>query len=105
MNNTTRKEAEEAVKIILNYVGEDPEREGLIDTPARFVRALSEWFAGYKVDPKELLSTTFSEVEGYNEIVILRNIRIQLFILIYFIFYIHFFSDLIGDFFPLIYTL
>ena len=75
--SVTKTEAELAVKKILEYVGEDPNREGLVDTPARFVRALSEWFSGYRVDPKELLSTTFSEVEGYNEIVVLRNIRLE----------------------------
>ena len=75
--SVTKEQAEDAVKVILEYVGEDPSREGLIDTPSRFVRALSEWFSGYKVNPKELLSTTFSEVEGYNEIVVLRNIRIE----------------------------
>lgn len=75
--SVTKEEAELAVKKILEYVGENPDREGLVDTPARFVRALSEWFSGYKVDPKELLSTTFSEVEGYNEIVVLRNIRVE----------------------------
>ena len=73
----TKKDAEEAVKTILEYVGEDPSREGLVDTPARFIRALDEWFYGYKVNPDELLSTTFSEVDGYNEIIILRNIRLE----------------------------
>ena len=73
----TKEQAHEAVKTILEYVGEDPNREGLIDTPDRFVRALDEWFGGYKINPEQLLSTTFSEVEGYNEIVILRNIRIE----------------------------
>ena len=78
MNNKISKEkAEQAVKVILEYVGEDPNREGLLDTPARFVRALDEWFSGYKVNPDELLSTTFSEVDGYNEIIILRNIRLE----------------------------
>lgn len=73
----TKEEVENAVKKILEYVGEDPTREGLIDTPSRFVRALDEWFGGYKIDPKKLLSTTFEEVENYNEIVILRNIRLE----------------------------
>lgn len=77
MKNITAKEAENAVRTILKYVGENPDREGLVDTPARFVRALDEWFCGYKIDPKNLLSTTFEEVDGYNEIVILRNIRLE----------------------------
>lgn len=75
--SVTAKKAEKAVRTLLQYVGEDPDREGLVDTPARFVRALDEWFAGYKIDPETLLSTTFEEVEGYNEIVVLRNIRLE----------------------------
>jgi len=73
----TKKQAEDAIRTILEYVGENPNREGLLDTPKRFVKALDEWFGGYKLNPYELLSTTFEEVEGYNEIVILRNIRLE----------------------------
>lgn len=68
---------EDSIKNILKHLGEDPEREGLIDTPDRFVRALDEWFGGYKINPKELLQRTFEEVEGYDNIVILRNIQFE----------------------------
>lgn len=68
---------EEHIKKLLEHLGEDPNREGLIDTPARVIRAYSEWFRGYKQDPKEILERTFEEVEGYDDIVILRNIRFE----------------------------
>lgn len=82
MSNTqilrpTLKDAEQAYKIILQFVGEDIEREGLEETPKRAAKALNEWFSGYKVDPHSVLSTTFSEVEGYQEMVMLRNIRLE----------------------------
>ena len=77
ISKPTVNEVEEAFKTILKYVGEDPDREGLLDTPKRVTRALKEWFSGYDVDPKTVLSTTFEEVENYNEIVILRNIRLE----------------------------
>ena len=67
----------DAVKNILRYIGEDPEREGLRDTPKRFVKAMSEGFAGYRQDPRQILQTTFEEIEGYDQIVILRNIRFE----------------------------
>ena len=70
-----REEAEHNVSRILEYIGEDVNREGLLDTPKRVVKAFDEWFGGYKVDPHELLRTTFEEVENYDEIVILRNIK------------------------------
>jgi GTP cyclohydrolase I len=66
--------AREAVRTLLRWAGDDPTREGLVDTPARVVRAYSEWFAGYDEDPVEALSKTFEEVEGYDEMVVLRNI-------------------------------
>lgn len=66
--------AREAVRTLLRWAGDDPEREGLIDTPDRVVRAFGEWFAGYHEDPVEVLSKTFEEVEGYDEMVVLRNI-------------------------------
>ena len=73
----TRKEAEQAVRTLLRWAGDDPDREGLRDTPKRYVAAFEEWFAGYSVDPAETLSRTFEEVEGYDEMVVLRNIRFE----------------------------
>lgn len=73
----SREEAEQAVRVLLSWAGETPDREGLAETPARFVRALDSHFAGYRIDPDELLSRTFEEVEGYDEIVLLRDIRIE----------------------------
>jgi GTP cyclohydrolase I len=71
----TEEEARECIRKLLLYVGEDPDREGLLDTPKRVAKAYKEWFGGYEVDPHGLLSTTFEEVVGYDEIVILRNIH------------------------------
>ena len=73
----TQAEAEEAVRVLLRLAGEDPAREGLRDTPARVVRSYQELFAGYATDPVGLLERTFEEVEGYDEIVLLRDIRIE----------------------------
>lgn len=73
----TRADAEAAVRTLLAYTGDDPEREGLADTPARVVRAYDEWFGGYEQDPKELLTRTFEEREGYDEVVVLRDIRLE----------------------------
>ena len=73
----SRDEAEDAVRTLLRWAGEDPGREGLRETPARYVAALEEWFAGYAVDPAEFLSRTFEEVEGYDEMVVLRNVRFE----------------------------
>ena len=73
----TREEAEEAVRVLLRWAGENPSREGLADTPGRVVRAYEEFFAGYAVDPVALLQRTFEETDGYDEIVLLRNIRIE----------------------------
>ena len=70
----TRREAEEAVRVLLGWTGDDVEREGLVDTPKRVARAFEEWFSGYNVDPYEFLSRTFREVNGYDEIVALTNI-------------------------------
>jgi GTP cyclohydrolase I len=71
----SRAEAEQAVNTLIRWAGDDPEREGLIGTPARVVRALTEWFAGYDQDPDELLERTFEETAGYDEMVLLRDIR------------------------------
>jgi GTP cyclohydrolase IA len=73
----SRAEAEAAVATLLRWAGDDPSREGLKGTPDRVVRAYEEWFAGYDQDPHEILHRTFSEVEGYDEIVFLKDIRFE----------------------------
>ena len=73
----TREEAEEAVRTLLRWAGDDPNREGLLDTPKRVTKAYSQWFRGYDEDPVEMLQRTFDEVEGYDEIVALCNIRFE----------------------------
>jgi GTP cyclohydrolase I len=73
----TREEAEAAIRILLCWAGDDPDREGLIDTPSRVARAYEEFFAGYGVDPVALLERTFEETDGYDEIVLLRDIRLE----------------------------
>lgn len=70
-----RLQAEGAVRTLIRWAGDDPSREGLIDTPARVVRAFSEWFAGYAEDPEELLKRTFDDIAGYDEMVLLRDIH------------------------------
>jgi GTP cyclohydrolase I len=73
----TREEAEAAVRTLLRWAGDDPTREGLVDTPARVIRSYEEFFAGYDVDPVALLERTFEETDGYDEIVLLRDIRLE----------------------------
>jgi GTP cyclohydrolase I len=73
----TQAEAEAAVRVLLRWAGEDPAREGLRDTPARVARSYLELFAGYDIDPVALLERTFEEVEGYDEIILLRDIRLE----------------------------
>ena len=73
----SRKEAEEAVRILIRWAGDDPAREGLRDTPARVARAYEEFFAGYQQDPAEVLARTFSEVEGYDEMIVMNDIRFE----------------------------
>jgi GTP cyclohydrolase I len=73
----SRMQAEEAVRTLIRWAGDDPGREGLIDTPARVVRAYEEWFAGYDDDPAQLLERCFEEIAGYDEIVLLRDIRFE----------------------------
>ena len=75
----TQEEAEAAVRTLLLWAGDDPAREGLLDTPARVVRAYEEWFAGYSVDPEDFLRRTFEETDGYDEMVVLRNIGFESF--------------------------
>ena len=71
------KEAEEAFTKILQWIGEDPSREGLLETPKRVTKAFKEYFKGYKEDPKEILSKTFGDVNGYDDMVIQKNISVQ----------------------------
>ena len=73
----TREEAEAAVRTLLRWAGDDPKREGLGDTPARVVRAYEDWFSGYADDPVTFLQRTFEEVEGYDEMVVLKDIRFE----------------------------
>ena len=71
------KDAEEAFKTILTWMGEDPNREGLLETPKRVVKAFKEYFKGYKEDPSQVLDKTFGDVEGYDDMVIQNNISVQ----------------------------
>ena len=76
-NKVSDQEAEEAFKTILSWLGEDPKREGLLETPKRVMKAYKEYFAGYKVDPTKILDKTFGDVDGYDDMVIQKNISIQ----------------------------
>ena len=73
----TREEAEDAVRTLIRWAGDDPDREGLLATPGRVVRAYEEWFAGYKDHPRDYLKRTFEETGGYDEVVVLRDIRFE----------------------------
>ncbi|KMZ13418.1 GTP cyclohydrolase I type 1 [Candidatus Burkholderia humilis] len=73
----TREEAEAAVRILLRWAGDNPEREGLLDTPGRVVRAYEEFFQGYEQNPHEIFARTFSEVQGYDEMIVLKDIRFE----------------------------
>jgi GTP cyclohydrolase IA len=73
----SREEVEEAVRVLLRWAGDDPLREGLTGTPARVARAYEEWFSGYGSDPVELLQRTFEETDGYDEMVVLKDIRFE----------------------------
>ena len=73
----SRDEAEAAVRTLISFIGENADREGLIDTPSRVVRAWEDFFVGYKDDPVDILGRTFEEVDGYDEIVLIRDIRIE----------------------------
>jgi GTP cyclohydrolase I len=75
----SRAEAEAAVRTLIRWAGDNPDREGLLDTPKRVVTAYEEWFSGYGVDPVDMLHRTFEETEGYDEIVLLRDIRFESF--------------------------
>ena len=73
----SQPEAEQAVRVLLRWAGEDPDREGLLDTPRRVVEGYLDWFSGYRIDPAEYLARTFEEVEGYDEMVVLRDIEFE----------------------------
>ena len=73
----TREEAEAAVRTLIRWAGDDPTREGLLDTPKRVTKSYLEFFNGYTVDPVSILERTFEEVEGYDEIILLRDIRVE----------------------------
>ncbi len=77
IDSISDKEAEEAFIKILQWIGEDPSREGLLETPKRVTKAFKEYFKGYKEDPKEILSKTFGDVNGYDDMVIQKNISVQ----------------------------
>jgi GTP cyclohydrolase IA len=74
-NRPSRAEAEGAVRTLIRWAGDDPDREGLLATPSRVARAYEEWFGGYDEDPRDYLKRTFEEVAGYDEIVLLRDVR------------------------------
>ncbi|WP_435086681.1 GTP cyclohydrolase I FolE [Candidatus Pelagibacter bacterium nBUS_33] len=76
-NKVSDKEAEDAFKTILAWMGEDPSREGLLETPKRVVKAYKEYFAGYKEDPNKILDKTFGDVDGYDDMVVQKNISVQ----------------------------
>jgi GTP cyclohydrolase IA len=73
----SRRAAEDAVRTLLRWAGDDPDREGLLDTPKRVVNAYQDWFSGYEVDPREYMQRTFQEVQGYDELVVLRDISFE----------------------------
>jgi GTP cyclohydrolase I len=73
----TKSQAEDAVRTLLGWSGDDPSREGLLDTPKRVVEAYKDWFSGYAIDPREYLARTFQETGGYDEMVVLRDIEFE----------------------------
>ncbi|MEO6154494.1 MAG: GTP cyclohydrolase I FolE [Thermomonas sp.] len=76
-NDVSRDDAEAAVRTLLRWAGEDPAREGLLDTPRRVAKAYEEWFKGYELDPDEYMARTFEEVGGYDELIVLRDIEYE----------------------------
>jgi GTP cyclohydrolase IA len=77
LTKPSREEAEAAVRTLIRWAGDDPDREGLLATPSRVVRAYEEWFSGYNADPSDYLKRTFEETGGYDEVVVLRDIRFE----------------------------
>jgi GTP cyclohydrolase I len=76
-STVTKAEAEDAVRTLLRWAGEDPSREGLLDTPKRVAEAYGDWFSGYAIDPRDYLQRTFEEMAGYDEMVVLRDIEFE----------------------------
>ena len=76
-NSLTEEEVKEAVRTLITWAGDDPTREGLLDTPKRVLKAFNEFFAGYREDPDKILSKTFEEVAGYDEMVVIKDIRLE----------------------------
>jgi GTP cyclohydrolase I len=76
-DRVTKSQAEDAVRTLLRWSGEDPAREGLLDTPKRVVEAYKDWFSGYAIDPRAYLRRTFEEMAGYDEMVVLRDIEFE----------------------------
>jgi len=77
VSEVSDKEAEEAFKTILTWMGEDPKREGLLETPKRVIKAFKEYFGGYSEDPNKILDKTFGDVEGYDDMVVQKNVSVQ----------------------------
>ena len=77
MSKPTREQAEKAVRTLIEWAGDNPDREGLVETPKRVAKAYEQFFEGYNLDPEEILTKTFEEVEGYNEMVIVKDIRLE----------------------------
>ncbi|GAB2499435.1 GTP cyclohydrolase I FolE [Arenimonas alkanexedens] len=77
MDKPSKEDAEAAVRTLLRWAGEDPQREGLLDTPRRVVDAYGDWFSGYREEPREYLARTFEEVAGYDEMIVLRDIEFE----------------------------
>ena len=77
LEKVSKDEAQKAIKIILKYIGENPNREGLLETPKRVIKAFDQYFSGYSENPQEYLEKTFGDVEGYDDMVIQKNISIQ----------------------------
>lgn len=73
----SRADAEKAVRTLISWIGDDPDREGLVETPKRVVKAYEDYFVGYNIDAKEILSKTFEEIEGYDDIVLIRDISFE----------------------------
>ena len=77
MSKPTREQAEQAVRTLIEWAGDNPDREGLVETPKRVAKAYEQFFEGYELDPEEILTKTFEEVEGYDEMVIVKDIRLE----------------------------